>query len=288
MESHNQPPKSPEELKFFCGAYSLPKEEYPEEKQRREERKEKSPKNQDAFLVGKNFYAVCDGVGGLPAGDVASITAVDNLQKALKSLPDELSLENKITRIEKIFTKVNNEIFEMGFNMGTTVSFTQVVEGADGKRKLITVNAGDSRVYVLRKNGVLEQITTDDNKHIDRELQLKFNNVKDISKLSPKERESWDRRHFVSNILGLPKDEFKPQITITDLSDDDTIIITSDGIHDNLTNEEITNIVAEPGDNNSKAKKLVEVAQERGKEGKEKNPRSKRDDMTALVISKSR
>lgn len=273
MESFDQlPPQSPEQIKFQYGEATVANEKHPE-------------RNEDSLmsLPEKSSFAVFDGVGGVHGGSVASQTARDNLRKGLESLPANPSWDQRIERLKDLFDRVNISVIDKGYDdpnllgMESTVSFVQFVE-----RKLIVVNVGDSRVYVFSKDGKLEQVTTDDGKS-DRITQLRFNEVRQSSELAYFEKQAWEDRRMISNALGTA--ECEPRIQVLDLKDGDTILITSDGIHDNLTTTEIAEILSGSGDNTSKAQGLVLAAQKRSKEG---SFRSKKDDMTALVVSPSK
>jgi len=64
----------------------------------------------------------------------------------------------------------------------------------------------------------------------------------------------------------------------------DRILLCSDGIHDNLTNDEIEEIVKQ-ADSTTVAQTLVEHALERSRQESSVTMRAKPDDMTAVVIT---
>lgn len=96
--------------------------------------------NQDSILVrtGENncstygIFAVADGMGGLSHGEVASRMACDFLNSWWEEeIPHILNNEKKLFEdleisLEKLFNKVNREIYEFasqtGENAGTTLS----------------------------------------------------------------------------------------------------------------------------------------------------------------------
>ncbi len=247
---------------------------------------EKHPNiNEDSVLSfpEKGSFAVFDGVGGFAGGNIASSVARDFIKKSLSAIPDNLPLEKREIEIKEIFENANNHILEIArgnpsfSEMGTTISFVQFCEDADGKRKIIVVNAGDSRVYILRDKS-LEQVTADDN-IFNPELQAKFNKVTKISDFTPEEYLFWKRRNIIYNIIG--RIHSNPKMSVIDISSNDIVVITSDGIHDNLTDAEIIKILLEEKTNSARANSLVRNAQKRSCED---SLRSKRDDMTALIV----
>src|SRR5882762_1698620 len=130
--------------------------------------------NEDSLLVATepNLYAVCDGMGGHNAGEVASQMAIETLAAFIEKSHKEkeitwpygldVNLSFDGNRLKTAIKLANKKVFRAADNreeytgMGTTV-VAAVVSG-----NLMTVgSAGDSRCYLLSK-GKLRQITRDD------------------------------------------------------------------------------------------------------------------------------
>ena len=78
--------------------------------------------------------------------------------------------------------------------------------------------------------------------------------------------------------------DFKPFVRSYDMEDGDAFVVVSDGISDNLYDEEIRSIVATHFENPQQiAEELQRVASKRSKESNKKNARAKPDDMTAVA-----
>jgi PPM family protein phosphatase len=98
---------------------------------------------------------VADGMGGHPAGEVASRVVAERLAQHAVRAGDEAALT-------ALLGDVNAELFELMrerptlFGMGTTVAGVSV-----GPARAIIFNVGDSRVYGIGPRG-LEQLSTDD------------------------------------------------------------------------------------------------------------------------------
>ena len=138
-------------------------------------------------------------------------------------------------------------------------------------------------MYRLRNDsGSLDQLTSDDGTS-SFEIQQKFNNLTSTEDLEYEEDQKWRGRFYVTKALG--HGISAPNIRVVDIIQGDIFLLTSDGIHDNLTNSEIVSIISGPGTNESKAKALVQKAWDTGHVGKEVNFRSKKDDMTAIVFT---
>jgi protein phosphatase len=173
--------------------------------------------------------------------------------------------------------------------MGTTASIVKLWEGPQGERKAVIANVGDSRVYIYRA-GYLEQSTLDDNvvtqeigsgqdKQEVRNLQHKLNNVADPETLDAEEHELFENRNKITHYLGVPG--VKPRIYAIDIQKGDKLVLTSDGIHDNLRDDEIAQIVGLSPDNKTAVETLTRASLARSQE---EHPRAKADDMSAIVV----
>ena len=116
--------------------------------------------NEDAFGYDETLgiYVVCDGMGGMASGEVASShTVAAILNSFAASAASGLSVS---TRLLRAITTANLDVWEQGQipenrGMGTTA----VVAALDGD-KLILGNVGDSRAYILQDDQCV-QLTVD-------------------------------------------------------------------------------------------------------------------------------
>lgn len=129
--------------------------------------------NEDAFLVDADvdLFAVCDGMGGHAAGEVASAIAVQTLREAIEQNADLLQsyrsgeaeleryevlqmMEHAIqTACDRIYEAAQQDDKKRG--MGTTCSMLMII----GSRGFIG-HVGDSRIYLIRE-GMVHQLTED-------------------------------------------------------------------------------------------------------------------------------
>lgn len=129
--------------------------------------------NEDAFLVDMDvdLFAVCDGMGGHAAGEVASAIAVQVIKEAIEQNADLLQsyrdgeedveryevlqmLEHAIqTACDRIYAAAQADSAKRG--MGTTCSMLMII----GDRGFIG-HVGDSRIYLIR-DGLIHQLTED-------------------------------------------------------------------------------------------------------------------------------
>jgi len=252
-------------------------------------------RNEDAILIEKEkgLFGILDGMGGHAAGSRASQEAKDYISENLRKLPDNLTLPLIQKELEKVFFGANTRLLSLAKEdpnlkeMGTTASIVKIWESAQGDKKAIIANIGDSRVYIFRANKQLEQITLDDNivsqisenEQEARVIQQRLNNVTDLNTLSSQERMLFNRRNKISQALGI--NEIKPRIYTIEVYEGDKIAITSDGVHDNLTDEEIAQILHVTPDNRTTVENLIKASRDRNRE---EHPRAKADDMSAIVV----
>lgn len=122
-------------------------------------------RNEDAHLVDleRRLLVVADGMGGHPAGDVASSLAVGRTDRDLDVVEDDAHT-GRMRAVGAAVRAAHMEVRTAAADdpgkegMGTTL----VVAHVDEEERLLTLaNVGDSRAYLLR-DGKARQLTTDD------------------------------------------------------------------------------------------------------------------------------
>lgn len=229
--------------------------------------------------------------------------ALERAQEEVVKLGNQLFFEQlddpfvEATYRDQSQDKIQELIIEKGMSpAGTTASIVKMIERPDGGADLVFGHTGDSRIYVLKKNKDLKRLTKDQgaledavrNEYITQEeadfIDQATSKEEIVQKFGP-ERGSTaaflykDLRRGVKSALGLSKSEF--QIDIEQLEPGDLAIVTSDGIHDNLTDKEIQAEIVKGGTPKEISARLVETAKKRAAG---KGLRSKEDDKTALVM----
>ena len=123
-------------------------------------------KNEDNFavLAQQQLFFVADGVGGMPAGDIASMLVVEVLPPLIEQRmphPENSSTDEIIETLKQAIIDLSNRILSQSRNrpeykgMGSTLALVWLVN-----ETVYIANLGDSRVYLMRKNQ-LQQITDD-------------------------------------------------------------------------------------------------------------------------------
>lgn len=189
-------------------------------------------RNEDRYIIkeSKGLFAVCDGMGGHKAGDVASHIAIQILEKTI----DSNDSNNPIEVLNLAIGLANREIREKGeknsdwYQMGTTITAAILMNN-----ELSIANVGDSSIYLIRDMSI-KKLTTD---HTLAE-QLVMDGI-----MSPVEMRDSSYNHILTRALGVEEeviiDNFKEQVFPGDF-----ILICSDGLTDMLEAEEILSIIA--------------------------------------------
>lgn len=254
--------------------------------------------NEDFVLIDAllDLVAVFDGVGGYEGGEVASrvaahavLTTWRGRAAAARDLAGlrNLMRESVLEADRQVREAVDRQPELTG--MATTAIIARLWETADHRRILVHGHVGDSRLYILRARGALERVTVDDgilSTHvavglISEEEALVIDQAEDWQDLDERQKRYFYQRGLITQAIGGRGD---PEVHVgqQELYPGDRVLVCSDGIHDNLTEAEITQILRKNGRNDGEA--LVRAARKRSQRGLEATMRSKPDDMSAIVI----
>lgn len=183
-----------------------------------------------------------------------------------------------------------NEIDKVVKNIATTASIIKLVPNPDGSFEGVVGHAGDSRIYVMRKDGGLEQVTSDDSAGLRfaesdkgeayrKELEAQFDDASDVADLPPDAARYFKMRNVITKAVGQGNVQFA--LSRVSLNQGDQVFAFSDGIHDNLKRNEVQAIIAAGGTPEEIVGRLTQAALARSREG---TSRSKGDDLTAVGL----
>lgn len=170
--------------------------------------------------------AVCDGVGGEKAGELAAQTCLEDLAKV--RYRSDVDIKSAVYDIH-LHVKKNGVVGKDMLNMQTTLCALAVDEKGDA----ICINVGDSRMYRYI-NAAIRQISTDQSY---RQFIYEHGSDNELEQMDPKMQNA-----IVSSIGSLSND---PQIELTPLvtkfgnEPDDMILIVSDGITDFVSEQQL-------------------------------------------------
>jgi PPM family protein phosphatase len=208
--------------------------------------------NQDLPLERPNLYAVADGMGGHVGGEVAARVAVETLERAFERAPSSEGLR-------RAFSEANTAVWEQSQTdadlrgMGTTLTAMALVGGTGGGDVLALANVGDSRAYVFSE-GQLAQVTDD---HSLAEERMRH------GEMTEAEAAVHPQRHILTRALGVSP-EVDADMWQLELRSGDRVLLCSDGLSNEVGTDEMADILAEVGDPEEAAQRLVAAANEHG------------------------
>jgi serine/threonine protein phosphatase PrpC len=165
---------------------------------------------------------VCDGLGGLPAGEQASILAIHCLAERIAATPPGNGglREAILDGIES----ANRAVIDLGLGAATTLALIEL-QG----RVIRPYHVGDSMILVTGQRGRIKLMTVS-HSPIGYAVEAGF--------LDAEEAMHHEERHLISNMLGTP--DMRIEIgTPLELAPRDTLLLASDGLFDNLHADEI-------------------------------------------------
>jgi len=248
------------------------------------------PENEDSIFAAAGLYVVADGMGGHEAGEVASQLAVDRINGDL--LGPDLPTADEV--VESI-SNANRDIFRAAIanpgqqGMGTTVTAIAVISDAmagragpnvdlhdphrsdvagDGdelppdvtpvipaepSEALLLANVGDSRTYLYRHDK-LRPVTVD---------HSYVQELVNTGHITPDEARAHPRRNIVTRALGIEPDVKIDWWTLP-LIRGDRFLLCSDGLVDEVGDDDITVALQAEDDPQLAAEALVAQANKAG------------------------
>lgn len=173
---------------------------------------------------------VCDGMGGLSRGELASAEVIRSFAEWFDSefpfeLPDwnwETAARNVISRLRRLNAIMVDYGMHEDIQLGTTATGIIAVDS-----KFMTFHVGDTRIYKISDK--LSQLT-DDHTFVNREVKK--------GRMTPEEAKTDPRRNALVQCVGVTADIF-PEVKLGDLESGANYMICSDGFRHVLTEKEL-------------------------------------------------
>ena len=270
-------------------------------------------RNEDSIIVDERsgLAAVFDGVGGSAAGQIASQTAVRATYQGWRRVLEQLQKKRKVydlldnpgdnflcSVLEHLVQSADDLVRTEGArragtdDLATTVAMAAICrEPKTRGYTLFYAHVGDSRVYLLREDEPLKRLTNDDGllaklveNHVVKDDDAhRIDQAMRAEQLTDMEFSYFRLRGGITQALGGP---VPPNIHTSEIAvvPGDRILLCTDGIHDNLTDEEIEDILR-GSPRTSAARLLVDHSLQRSRQDRSLTVRAKPDDMSAIVIT---
>ena len=238
------------------------------------DRGKKRQANEDALFLEDTLglYVVADGMGGHQAGEVASRLVVESIRNYIKNCQENAAAENPIYCDETLSKEANRLLSGIHLSnkvvheasrgnssyrgMGSTVSAVYFSDGT-----LIAANVGDSPIYLIRDGNI-------------KLLSVPHTVIAEQAALNPQNAEMLgiEFRHVLTRAMGT-EESVKADIYEIQCFKDDILVISSDGLSDKASPEEIQQLVGGNG-SDAACRRLVDLANDRGGD----------DNITAIVL----
>lgn len=186
--------------------------------------------NQDSFFIKGTqsllAVSVCDGMGGMNGGAIASATAVMTIHEAISELPGDTVTEDTL---RQLIDEANRAVYDRAANdqtllgMGTTATLLIITREA-----AFLAHVGDSRIYLIR-NGKKVYRTFDHSRVFE---------LVEAGVMTEEEARNSNFSNVITRALGI-----RPKIEVTTAKipykDGDRFILCCDGIWNCLPEREV-------------------------------------------------
>jgi protein phosphatase len=228
--------------------------------------------NEDNFLCEpkRGLFLVCDGMGGMRAGEQASQEAIATLDRLLTpealeraGAEGETAMETLLREALREADETIKEIAQQHFSrrgMGCTV-----VAGVLCGARLYVASYGDSRGYLLREECVPILLTEDHSTAAELVRMGTF---------TPQEARHHMLRNRLSSALGHLDEDSALSFNWVTLSPGDQVVLCSDGLWDMIDGDEIQRITLSAENPETAVRDLIGAA----------NAEGGHDNITAIVL----
>ena len=217
----------------------------------------KRSNNEDSFGydMDAGIFVVCDGMGGMAAGETASGTAVKVLvQEFARQHQGGSASETTEERLNRSILSANAEVYQLAQThdelrgMGTTL----VSAAVDGRR-IVIGHVGDSRAYFLRA-GVCAQLTND-HSFVAEQMRRGSMNAEEAS-ASP-------LQSLITRAIGIGE-AVEPDIVAGAVEHGDILLLTTDGLTRYADSKAIAQLILSSANLNDACQALIDAAKQQG------------------------
>lgn len=205
-----------------------------------------------------SVFAVADGMGGVQAGEVASLVAINSVEKILGThvvpSPNDKEAASVLSRV---YLHAYATMLELGLKypkvkgMGTTLVTGLLVDG-----RVYVAWLGDSRCYLFRSGEGLRQLTKD---------HSYVQTLVDAGEITPQEAFFHPESNVVTRVLLCEEGEDPmPDIVVEAVRKGDRLLFCSDGLNAMLEDRDIALILSATEDTEVCMRQLVDFANDRG------------------------
>ena len=197
----------------------------------------------------QRFFVVCDGVGGSEGGEVASHTVCQAFAKAMSKVDFSKDFTNKAFNeaLDAAYNALDNSA-RPGTDMATTMTFA-----AFHSAGATLCHIGDSRIYQIRPTqGIIYR--SDDHSQVN---QMVHSGI-----ITPEQARDHPQRNVITRYMApVADDESRCMATVVqtrDVKKGDYFLLCTDGVLQQLSDDQLQDVVADNCDDKEKIKKMAE------------------------------
>lgn len=199
--------------------------------------------NEDSFLVQAPLFAVCDGMGGHAAGEVASSIAVSTIAEKAPAGADDVLLGVAVEAANAaVMLGAEQGVGKPG--MGCTASCCLIEEG-----RMAIAHVGDSRIYLLRHGSLVR--VTHDHSYVEE--------LVDSGQITADEARTHPSRSIITRALGSDPDMYADHFSL-EVSNGDRVILCSDGLSSMIADSQLEALAVSSATPQQAADNLVAAA----------------------------
>ncbi len=216
-------------------------------------------KNEDAFDYGvlpdgTVWAIVCDGMGGVHGGKIASAAAIEMVSEKIKKCYNpSMSVSSLENLLLSSITTANVNVFDRGVydsslkGMGTTI-----VAALIKNNEACIAHVGDSRAYIIRDD-TIRQITKD---------HSLVQEMLDKGQITKEEYENNPIKNIITRAMGVDED-IDIEFDYVSLDGSEALLLCTDGLSGMVSDKRILEIYQNT-DFNSLAQKYIDEANNNG------------------------
>lgn len=208
--------------------------------------------NEDSFGydLDTNIFVVCDGMGGMAAGEVASRMAVEHTLQIYRELQMQEMLAEE--RLQSAIVSANDLVWHMGQDHPTLRGMgTTLVAACVHHNRIVIGNVGDSRAYFVR-NGACVQVTKDHSCKAESNGGFENSDLESGSQL-------------ITRAVGADM-IVKPDFFVAELMPGDMVLLATDGLTRYMDAEKVVALIDAEDDLGNICRNLIVAAHGEGGE----------------------
>ncbi|WP_080054492.1 protein phosphatase 2C domain-containing protein [Spirosoma aerolatum] len=194
----------------------------------------------------QKWFMVCDGVGGMSWGEIASAVAVEGFNDYFLNHPQTIATPAYIGQaLADVQTKFDNQLTSRPEAKGMATTFTLLYLHQAG---VTVAHIGDSRVYHLRDGKIIWR--TQDHSFVNELLKAGV--------ITPQEAKTHPKRNVIDRAIQGSERPVLPDVQIlNDVRSGDYFFLCTDGVLEQVTDAFLESVLSESISNEQKQQKLI-------------------------------